>query len=150
MTTSSLLFGAALVIVLALYVGRPLREQVVGGRARRSTSRRQQLMAQKAALYAAIREIDTDVQVGKLEPADHRALRQRYVAEAAAVLRALAEEPVEDPIDAAIEAEVGQLKEGRPPAAAVVPAGGRFCGACGAAADAHDRFCARCGAGLKE
>ena len=154
MTTSSLVFGAALLILLAIWVGWPLREPVTGGGPRRRLSRRQQLLDRKAALYAAIHEIDHDVQVGTLEPADHRALRARYVAEAAGVLRDLEEEASEDPdedlIDLAIEMGVSRLKEGARSEPAVRAEGGRYCGACGAAAEPDDRFCSRCGAGLKE
>jgi hypothetical protein len=150
MTTSSILFGASIVIMLAFFIGRPLRERVSGRRAGRSASKRQQLMAQKAAIYAAIREIDNDVQVGKLEPADYRALRKRYVSEAVGVLKALGQESADDPIAAAIEADISRLKEGLPLAQAAADAGHRYCGSCGAATGAHDRFCAYCGERLKE
>jgi hypothetical protein len=150
MTTSSLLFGAAMVILLALFISRPLRERVIGARAGRSASRRQQLMAQKAAIYAAIREIDSDVQVGKLEPADHRALRKRYVSEAVAVLKALDQESAEDSTDLAIEADISRLKDGQPLPPVAPDVERQYCGSCGAPADARDRFCARCGARLKE
>ena len=139
-----------MVLVLALYVSRPLRERVVGRRGGHRASTRQQLMSHKAAIYAAIREIDTDVQVGKLEPADHQALRNRYVSEAVAVLRALDEESDRDPIDSTIEGDISRLKEGGPVSAPVVTADDRFCGSCGTAADPSDRFCARCGADLLE
>jgi hypothetical protein len=150
MTTSSLLFGASMVILVAFFVSRPLRERVALARAGRRANRRQQLMAQKAAIYAAICEIDTDVQVGKLEPADHQALRRRYVSEAVAVLKALDEELMEDPTGSAIEADIRRLKEGQPLAQLVSDAGTRYCGSCGAPVDERDRFCAHCGARLKE
>lgn len=150
MTTSSLLFGAAMTIILALYVSRPLRERVVGRHGGHRASTRQQLISHKAAIYAAIREIDTDVQVGKLEPADHQALRARYVSEAVAVLKALDEESGRDTIDSAIEDDISRLKEGRGAMTAVATSGDRFCSACGTATDPGDRFCARCGADLME
>ena len=150
MTTSSLLFGAAMTIVLALCVSRPIRERVVGLRGGQRVSERQQLMSHKAAIYAAIREIDTDVQVGKLEPADHRALRARYVSEAVSVLRALDEESDRDPIDSVIEDDINRLREGGRVTTPIATPGDRFCGTCGAAADPSDRFCARCGADLTE
>lgn len=148
MTTSALMFGAAMVIVLALYVSRPLRERDVGRGPSHRANGRQQLMSHKAAVYAAIREIDTDVQVGKLELADHQALRARYVSEAVAVLRALEEDFAGDSIDSTIEEDISRLKEGQPVEAPLVTSEDRFCGSCGAAADPSDRFCARCGADL--
>jgi hypothetical protein len=150
MTTSSLLFAASIVVLLVLFVSRPLRERVARIGAGRAVSRRQQLMAQKAAIYAAIHEIDTDVQLGKLEPADHRALRKRYVSEAVAVLRALDEESFDDAADSAIEADIARLKEGQPLANLTADVADRYCGSCGAPAGAQDRFCAHCGARLKE
>jgi hypothetical protein len=50
-----------------------------------------ELLAEKETLYAAIQELDFDLKSGKLSPEDHRALRQRHEAAAAAVLRRIDE-----------------------------------------------------------
>ncbi len=50
-----------------------------------------ELLAEKETIYAAIQELDFDLKSGKLSPEDHEALRQRYEAAAAAVLRRIDE-----------------------------------------------------------
>jgi len=145
MNISAILFGAGLALLAGVFIARPFLERSAQLAAGRQSSPRQELLAQKAANFAAIREIDADVQVGKLEPADHRTLRQRYVAEGVAVLKALDSLPAGDAVEAAIEADVARLLAGERP----VPAGGAFCPSCGAPADPRDKFCARCGARIE-
>jgi hypothetical protein len=145
MTISSILFGIGLALLAGVYVARPFRERSARPAAAQHGGKRQELLAQKAAIYAAIREIDADAQVGKLEPADHRTLRQRYVAEGVAVLKALDELPGGDEIDTAIEADVARFAGDEPLASSP----GAFCRACGTPAEPGDRFCAKCGARLR-
>jgi len=146
MTTSAILFGAGLALLTVFFISRPFREGSTWSVAGRGGGERQQLLAQKAAIYAAIREIDADVAVGKLEQADHRLLRQRYLTEGVVILKALDALPAGDPVDAAIEEDLRLLKEGRAPEAAA----GLYCPACGTRAGSIDKFCASCGARLKE
>lgn len=145
MTISSILFGVGLALLAAAFVIRPLRDGSYRAAVTQSAGERQQLLAQKAAVYAAIHEIDTDVQVGKLEPADHRVLRQRYIAEGVAILKALDALPVGDEVDQEIEADVARVASHQP----LEARGGAFCSACGAAAERDDRFCSRCGVTLR-
>ena len=49
------------------------------------------LLAEKETLYAAIQELDFDLQSGKLSSKDHQALRERQEALAAAVLQQIDE-----------------------------------------------------------
>jgi len=51
----------------------------------------QELLAEKETIYAAIQELDFDLESGKLSPEDHAALRQRHEAQAAAVLKRMDE-----------------------------------------------------------
>jgi hypothetical protein len=145
MTISSILFGIGLALLAGVYVIRPFGERSSRPAAAQRGGKRQELLARKVAIYAAIREVDSDVQVGKLEPADHRVLRGRYVAEGVAVLKALDEQPAGDEIDAAIEADVARLAGDEP----LESPPGAFCRACGAPAEPGDRFCAKCGARLR-
>jgi len=154
MTISSYLFGIGLALIAAVYIARPFIKRSTTPRSSLQAGRRQQLLAHKASLYAAIREIDTDVQLGKLESADHRVLRQRYVTEGVAVLRALDGLPAPDETDAAIEADVTSLRDGRRPAShrpspSGVETGERRCPTCDGPANTDDLFCATCGTRLE-
>lgn len=143
MTASAILFGVGLALLAGYYISRPFRRGIILSGERQPESRRLELLQRKAAVYAAIQEIDSDVALGKLEIDDHRLLRNRYVAEGVAVLKALDGMPPGDSVDAAIEADVARLWEGEP----VLK---RVCPACGAPADGEDLFCAACGARLGE
>jgi len=46
-----------------------------------------ELMAEKETIYAAIQELDFDLESGKLSVEDHATLRQRYEIQAAGVLK---------------------------------------------------------------
>jgi hypothetical protein len=144
MTTSSIVFGLGLALLTAFLVALPFYRNSVQVDSTRSGGQRLHLLERKAVIYAAIREIDSDVQVGKLEPADHRVLRQRYVAEGVVVLKALDALSSGDEIDTAIERDVAHLSAGEQ-----FDSGELFCVECGVQADAGDRYCARCGAQLE-
>jgi hypothetical protein len=99
-----------------------------------STARRE-----REAIYEAIRDLDYDVETGKVEAADHTRLRDELRGRAAVLLQAeqaaqTASEPVHKP--------------GASGRAASGASGGSSCTQCGAAADAAHRFCAQCGAAL--
>ena len=49
----------------------------------------QELLAEKETIYAAIQELDFDLQAGKLSVEDHRSLRERHEERAAVVLKAI-------------------------------------------------------------
>lgn len=148
MTISSLLFGAGLAALSAFFIWLPFRQGTDRPGRGGERTERQKLLGQRAAIYAAIREIDADVQVGKLEAVDHQLLRRRYLAEGVAVLKALAALQDADPVEVAIEKDVERWKEG-----SELPAGsaakGVFCTRCGAPAGRGDQFCGRCGASIR-
>ena len=144
MTISSIFLGVGLALLSAYFIARPFYRHLGHPAAGRGVGERQKLLGRKAAIYAAIREIDTDVQMGKLELADHRSLRQQYVAEGAMILRALDELPAGDEIDKAIEADVARWSQG-----VSLASDGAFCPACGSSTDLDDKFCAKCGAQLR-
>jgi hypothetical protein len=147
MTISSVLFSVGLALLLIYYVTEPLRRRNIQGLGSGDASAREQLLAHKFAILAAIREIDADAQVGKLEKADHQVLRRRYVSEGVAVLKELDALPAEDEVDQAIESDLTRLRSGDAPAAA--PAAAGYCHQCGARLDQADKFCAKCGTRVK-
>lgn len=144
MTISSILFGVGLALLSAFFIARPFYRHLALPAAGRGVGERQSLLGQKAAIFAAIREIDTDVQMGKLELADHRTLRQQYLAEGVIVSRALDALPAGDEIDATIEADVARWSQGEH-----LASDGAFCPSCGGSTDPDDKFCAKCGAQLR-
>jgi hypothetical protein len=83
---------------------------------------------EREALYAAIRDLDDDLETGKLERDDHAALRGALRARAVALLRE----------------ERGAVHREAAESAPSSPA----CPHCGTLARAGDRFCAQCGAEL--
>lgn len=140
---------AAVVLVLAfaglaypLYVSRP-RAQRAGSLALG------ELTAQRDGVYAMLRDLDQDYQIGKLDETDYRARREKYLGRATAVLRQIdAEQGVKGPPiveDDAIEQEVAALRRARQERGSA-PAG--FCRHCGQPHQAGDSFCAKCGQAL--
>ena len=141
MTISSILLGAGLALLVLLFVSLPFRERLPLS-SKVGRGQRLELMTQKAAVLAAIHEIDADAQVGKLEPADHRVLRQRYLEEGIKILKELDALPPGDEVDARIEADVVRFRE----QSGLVGAGVNVCSVCRGQVDPDDRFCAHCGA----
>ena len=87
-----LLYFAGLVViaVVALTVAGPLlwpRAHAMSGPA--TDPERYRLEKEKELAYAAIKEAEFDLQMGKLSPEDHALLRDRYEAKALAALKAL-------------------------------------------------------------
>jgi hypothetical protein len=88
------------------------------------------LQRQREALYASIRDLDHDYEVGKVEASDYRVLRDSLRARAVATLRAEREAPRP-------EAETEPRAD--------TQATNGFCTACGAPRRQADRFCSQCG-----
>jgi hypothetical protein len=143
MTIGSILLGLALLVLVVMYIARPLlatrmrsrRQRRLGTRSR--TSNRQSLLAHKEALLAQIHALDFDFETGKLPETDYRQQRELLMSEATAVLRQIDEMDGEieaaaaavpkqavggrksDP-DAEIEAAVARLRVSTPAVAAEV------------------------------
>lgn len=152
MSTGSILFGAALLVIVVLFLARPF---LLAPARERRLSRRQKLVQQKEALLEQIRALDFDHETGKEPTESYQPQRDYLVREAAAVMQALdafsastADEPRKD-IDAKIEAAVARLRTRPAPAQTTQPTGG-YCPQCGRPADAGDKFCAGCGHRLAE
>ncbi len=106
-------------------------------------------VAQRDGIYATLRDLDQDYQIGKLDEADYRARREKYLGRAALILREIdAEKGAEENTQAqseAIEAEVAALRQARQEAGRE-PTG--YCRQCGQPYKAGDLFCAKCGQAL--
>lgn len=119
------------------------------------------LLAQRDGVYATLRDLETDRQLGKLDAADYTALREKYMARAADILRELdilwGQGEGQKASDE-IEQEVAALRH-RPSAPAKktptspkslpqVEPESRFCTNCGRPHNVGDKFCAKCGHAL--
>jgi hypothetical protein len=155
MTTGSILFGIALLILVGLFVLQPLYVPETRRRSR-PPNRGKILVRQKAAFLEEIRALDFDFDTGKIPPEVYEPQRAELVAAAAAVLQELDElvatavTPVSDSTTDEIETAVAQLRAQTPPTA--VPTNGRtnFCPQCGRAVTSSDKFCAGCGQPLAQ
>ncbi|UCG23172.1 MAG: zinc ribbon domain-containing protein [Chloroflexota bacterium] len=164
MTIGSFLLGLALLVIVGLFVTRPLFAR--DPHRRRRMSERQALEAQKEAVLVEIRNLDFDYETGKLQEADYQEQREAYIGQATELMMRIdqldeaylktADEPVTDsspePEYDAIEAAIARRRAKTKPVPAPdepVPAAknghSNFCPQCGQPADAGDRFCAHCG-----
>jgi hypothetical protein len=84
------LIGLTMTVIVAAYVAQPLIARLRTGTATLlEDSPRDKLMAERDALYAAIRDLDFDFQTGKLLEADYRAMREKYAARGVEILKGL-------------------------------------------------------------
>ena len=121
------------------FIGRPLFAQKGTVAAAKRMSRHAVLTEQRDALYAAIRELDFDHRMGKIDDADYRRMRGEFTQQAVAALKELdrnnGRSRVADEVEQAVTAL--RKKGGR--------RAGTVCPSCGTKVADGDRFCAQCG-----
>ncbi len=144
-----LLIGAAIYIINPLL--KPSRME--GAIALETDEMLAELSLKKEGAYATIRELEFDLNIGKLSTEDYEALKSQYTREAVDCLRAMDElqmnrssqaGPAEKDLENEIEQEISTLRASG--SAQVVDV---FCIQCGQRAPAADRFCSKCGDKLK-
>lgn len=96
------------------------------------------LIERKEAIYAAIKDIEFDYQMGKLSEEDFHALRQQYKDEAVGLLKKI--EQIQHKTGKSKDATAAKKSEQASP---------KFCWSCGAAVTRGDKFCANCGGALE-
>jgi hypothetical protein len=118
------------------------------------------LLAQRDGVYATLRDLELDQQLGKLDAADYNALREKYMRRATEILNELDSLRGEGGAKAAsdeIEREVAAMRlrpptppvaEGEMSSAPREAASTQKCPNCGSPTIAGDKFCARCGHAL--
>ena len=112
------------------------------------------LRVKKDGAYAAIRELEFDLSMGKLTEDDFKMLKLQYLQEAAGYMKEIDElesqgKTVSQPAEAIIEEESG--KDNGPSSLSESPAETYiYCTSCGRRASVEDRFCADCGSNLHE
>ena len=83
----------------------------------RKETRRRELIEQRDRVYEAIRELDFDHRMGKVEADDYRQTRGRYAAQAVELMKALDDADAESPDDPAeslddqIEREIAAIRK---------------------------------------
>lgn len=167
--TAIVVAGAVILgaITIAFILYPVLRTSAVGGRYVGDSAagdRLAELIAQRDAIYEAIRDADFDRETGKLTGDDHRRMRERLTAEGVRVLQELDELMQYDErqaLEQEIEHEIAALREARAdvtegdrrvPREVPKPAevDGKYvtCHACGERVRAGASFCTHCGASL--
>jgi septal ring factor EnvC (AmiA/AmiB activator) len=122
------IFVTALLILAALYISRPLLAPHAG--IPKPMTPRERLLSEKAALMARIRDLDYDVETGKIPEAEHQRQREPLLAAAASLLQQL------DELDSRLEKKIASRRaasgERRPAVAASNPQARKL-------ADSHTR-----------
>lgn len=180
LTIGSILLGAALVLIVLLYLARPFAiaedEEV-----RVNREEIDALLLRKESLLRDIRELDDDYEQAKVAPEMYARARPQMVKQAAIIMKQLDEhgyvetvaQPVADvgdqEVDAQIEAAVRRLRtpeqlddqmeaairqargqKAVPPSPATGNGAAHYCPQCGRAVEPDDRFCPKCGRALMQ
>ena len=128
----SLILMAAILTGIGVFVGqpffRPRPENILNDEY--ADTPMQHLLSRKDSIYTALKDLEFDFSTGKLSDEDNEALREKFSAEAADVLKQ---------ID---ELEAGAKKPAKSKKAAAA------CEACGFQIKPGDRFCQSCGSQL--
>jgi hypothetical protein len=145
MAIGSILLGLALLIVVGLFLARPLITAKPQSKA--YFARRQQLEEDKEAHLNQIRALDFDHETGKVPTEVYEQQRAQLLSETAAILKALDELPAANgDVNSQIEAAVAERRHQQ-----AISKNGQtgYCTQCGQPIDAGDKFCSRCGQPLQ-
>jgi hypothetical protein len=156
------LVAAVLVLAYPLYSARPQALPL-------NASTLDDLLAHRDGVYATLRDLDMDRQLGKLDAADYHALREKYMTRAAEILEqldalrgesiSLSNASVQE-ASAEIERQVAALRrrtsndkeriEPQNRSASVSHRSSLLrCTSCGRPYSAGDQYCAQCGHALR-
>ncbi len=103
------------------------------------------LRQRKEDVYAAIKEMDFDFEMGKISEEDYRELKSQYKAKALEILKELDTVDGGEDIDAAIEREVQKLREKKRKGGKETVRQINFCPHCGKKVAPKNNFCQGCG-----
>lgn len=127
--------GICLAVLTGLFVAYPLLQKRQQKVSFANNHRAEELEARKAEIYAAIKDIDFDFQMGKLSREDYDQLRGQYKSEAVGLLKR-------------IDQMQGKRKDRGSPAKrddGGRPSSAKFCHQCGQPLHTGDKFCSACG-----
>ncbi len=94
---------------------------------------------ERAAVVAALRDLEHDFETGKIEPGDYQTIRTELRGQALALMREARDGPAPE------ESPAAQVAQAAPS-----PDVARFCTDCGSRAEPQHRFCAGCGKALAD
>ncbi len=132
---AAILFFIFLASVVSFYVVFPIiqaRTQIGSWKEPSSNNDAGDLIERKEAIYAAIKDIEFDYQMGKLSKEDYQELRQQYKDEAVKLLKKIVQKQKKVIKGEAIRANKKDAQA-------------NFCWMCGTALVTSDKFCANCG-----
>ena len=131
---AAIVFFIFLASVVSLYVVFPIVQAKTrfGNWQESSNHHAGDLIDRKEAIYAAIKDIEFDFEMGKLSKEDYEELRQQYKDDAVGLLKKIEQKQMK-------VAKGGKNRSGKEGAKA------NFCWICGTALVATDKFCANCG-----
>jgi rRNA maturation endonuclease Nob1 len=143
----------ALVLIAGFWIIRPLLkpDSIDDASDPKSDDELRRLVHQKETAYETIRELEFDLQMGKLSKADYEELKNQYKKEAIDCIKAIEDlELMKNRLPAASESE---LEIGVENEAAALRNKSResahmFCTQCGTEVSRRDRFCFACGSEL--
>lgn len=112
------------------------------------------LLTRRDGIYATLRDLELDRQLGKLDEADYNALRDKYMMQASDVLQqldTLQGKGTAAEANAALEQQVSARRKtkARKNARTATQAPAGFCRNCGQPYETGDKFCSKCGRALQ-
>jgi hypothetical protein len=142
-----ILLSVLLAFVALLAVAYPILARARGNEPAMATAEEtvDELLAQRDAVFQALRELHFDHEVGKITDEDFVAFEGSLKQSAANSLRALDEWEAE--VDGELEPEIAAAAQAR---AGALAAGRVVCTNCGRPALPEDKYCGHCGAPLPE
>ncbi|MBC8507412.1 MAG: zinc ribbon domain-containing protein [Anaerolineales bacterium] len=159
MDIGSIFLILAVLVLTALYVGRPFYDRTSTANAHLGMEL-SSLLAERDRILNAISELDFDNTLGKIPAEDYPLRREQLVQRGAEVLRQLDEyqdEPVSDSTSARLETALNAGAVNQDDDLETLIAARRrehqekssgFCPQCGGAVVQSDRFCPKCGNSL--
>lgn len=144
MSTLDVLVLILMALGLVVGVGEPfLRRASAWAPAAESAPEVERLLLQKEALYGALRDLEFDMQMGKVDAADYATLRQQLESEAVYILQHIDTVDAQRGLATEIERHIMSLRQTAAPQAAET--GQATCLACLTALAGDDHFCPMCG-----